>query len=260
MAPETAVLIELMGRDGEVYGFTNDTLESVTASNQVSKNYELRDNAGSVNSRTLLTFEWKDTTTTTTSKKQNKKSKKAKTTTTTPTASPMSMTVPDAEPSVLHRLRLANMYDSGKHVYEYATSFRIVAPFAHMSESSFNFVIKKIGWESPEELDQSIVPLLSRVDGTVEEKLSLLAEYLAQKQESILKVKDSGIDTFTKTTDKIVTKASDVVSTSTANVKKVAGATVDKVSTVSSAAYSSLSGAAFYCISFVPIVGPKLTQ
>lgn len=263
------VLIQLIGRDNEVIGFTNDTVESLTTLSYVSKNYEMRDEKGSVNSRVLITFEWEaepvaDAAAAAAPVEEAKKSKSGKNKKSRKTPSPTQTSITTAPTDDFQRpkfLRVGYYYTTTKDVYGYTKSFRLISPLANFGESSVNYVLGKLGFEkikSTTAIDQSVVPIIDTLDTKVDENLAAVCDLLVKSQNKLLHTKDVALDKLIETKDKTVTKITDVASTTADSITKAKNATVSTVSSASSATYQRVSGTAVYLISFVPIVGKRV--
>ncbi|KAK1931403.1 hypothetical protein P3T76_013159 [Phytophthora citrophthora] len=178
-------------------------------------------------------------------------------------------------------MRVSYYYDTTKNVYNYTTSFRVVAPFARFGENTANTVVEKVSGKSLHEIDEAWVgPGLNALDDKVDATISSVAETLYTGQQYALKKKDEAVgvasnvvkktgetvsgavgatvNTATNvkdyTTGKVVTASSAVYG----RVASVADYTKTQVVHASSSTYGTVKGATFTALSYVPVIGPKI--
>ncbi|POM58069.1 LOW QUALITY PROTEIN: Hypothetical protein PHPALM_37336 [Phytophthora palmivora] len=174
-------------------------------------------------------------------------------------------------------MRVSYYYDTTKNVYNYTTSFRVVAPFARFGESTANTVVEKVSGKSLHEIDEAWVgPGLNALDDKVDATITSVAETLYTGQKYALKKKDEAVDVASNvakktdclggcggysthshpnyTTGKVVSATSAVYGT----VASVADYTKTQVVHASSSTYGTVKGATFTALSYVPVIGPKI--
>ncbi|OWZ05924.1 hypothetical protein PHMEG_00021899 [Phytophthora megakarya] len=178
-------------------------------------------------------------------------------------------------------MRVSYYYDTTKNVYNYTTSFRVVAPFARFGENTANTVVEKVSGKSLHEIDEAWVgPGLNALDDKVDATISSVAESLYSGQQYALKKKDEAVGVASNvakktgetvsgavgatvhtatnvkdyTTEKVVSATSAVYGT----VASVADYTKTQVVHASSSTYGTVKGATFTALSYVPVIGPKI--
>jgi hypothetical protein len=178
-------------------------------------------------------------------------------------------------------MRASYYYDTSKSVYNYTTSFRVVAPFARFGENTANTVVEKVSGKSLHDIDEAWVgPGLNALDDKVDATISSVATTLYSGQQFALKKKDEAVgvaSTVVKktgetvsgavgatvhkaanvkdyTTEKVVTASSAVYGT----VASVADYTKTQVVHASSSTYGTVKGVTFTALSYVPVIGPKI--
>ncbi|ETK97333.1 hypothetical protein F441_00119 [Phytophthora nicotianae CJ01A1] len=178
-------------------------------------------------------------------------------------------------------MRASYYYDTTKNVYNYTTSFRVVAPFARFGENTANTVVEKVSGKSLHQIDEAWVgPGLNALDDKVDATISSVAETLYSGQQYALKKKDAAVgvasnvvkktgetvsgavgatvNTATNvkdyTTGKVVSATSSVYGT----VASVADYTKTQVVHASSSTYGTVKGVTFTALSYVPVIGPKI--
>lgn len=189
-------------------------------------------------------------------------------------------------------MRVSYYYDTTKTVYNYTTSFRVIAPVARFGENTANAILQKVTGKSLHDLDaQLLAPNLNSLDNTVDATITTVLVKLVQGQNLVLKTKDAAvskasnvlggtISTVGKAKDYTTSTVSSVVGSTvntvhkateytTSSVKSVASSTYNtaasvtdytttQVVNVSSSAFGKLRGATVYVVSHVPYVGAKL--
>ncbi|KAF4147817.1 hypothetical protein GN958_ATG02981 [Phytophthora infestans] len=178
-------------------------------------------------------------------------------------------------------MRASYYYDTTKNVYNYTTSFRVVAPFARFGENTANTVVEKVSGKSLHEIDEAWVgPGLNALDDRVDATISSVAETLYTSQQYALKKKDAAVGVASNvvkktgetvsgavgatvhtaanvkdyTTEKVVSATSSVYGT----VASVADYTKTQVVHASSSTYGTVKGVTFTALSYVPVIGPKI--
>jgi hypothetical protein len=167
-------------------------------------------------------------------------------------------------------MRASYYYDTSKSVYNYTTSFRVVAPFARFGENTANTVVEKVSGKSLHDIDEAWVgPGLNALDDKVDAGISTVLTTLYNGQQFALKKKDEAVgvaSTVVKKTGETATKAKDfttekVSSASSAvynTVASVADYTKTQVVHASSSTYGTVKGITFSVLSYVPVIGPKI--
>ncbi|KAG2519823.1 hypothetical protein JM16_005857 [Phytophthora kernoviae] len=167
-------------------------------------------------------------------------------------------------------MRVSYYYDTSKNVYNYTTSFRVVAPFARFGESTANTVLATVSGKTLYDIDEAWVgPGLESLDDKVDSTISSVATSLYNGQQFALKKKDEAVGAATtavKKTGETAVKAKDytterVSTASSAVYNTVAGAadyTKTQVVHASSSTYGTVKGATFTVLSYVPVIGPKI--
>ncbi|KAE9333310.1 hypothetical protein PF008_g14507 [Phytophthora fragariae] len=144
----------------------------------------------------------------------------------------------------IHRpwfMRVAFYYDTTKNVYNYTTSFRIVAPFARFGETTANMVLTKVSGKTLFDIDEAWVgPGLNALDNKVD--AGILAVVRAA-----FKAKDF-------TTGKVSSGFSAVYNT----VASVVNYTKTQVVNASSWTVGTVKGVTYSVLSHVPVIGPKI--
>ncbi|RLN55249.1 hypothetical protein BBJ28_00008996 [Nothophytophthora sp. Chile5] len=197
-------------------------------------------------------------------------------------------TAVDAPTTVLatetHRpwfMRALYYYDTSKTVYNYTTSFRVVAPFARLGEATVNTVLTKVSGKTLHDLDQALVaPALETVDEKVDGTISIAFTKLYEGQQLALKTKDAAVSTASAVAHKTVETASTAVGATVHTAVRAKDYTTGKVVAASSAVYGTVANVADYTSSqvvhassstygvvrgvtyavaqHVPILGPKI--
>ncbi|KAF4321510.1 hypothetical protein BBO99_00006455 [Phytophthora kernoviae] len=149
-------------------------------------------------------------------------------------------------------MRVSYYYDTYKIVYNYMTSFRVVAPFARFRESIANAVLTTVAGKTLFEIDEAWVgPHLNALDGKVDDAISSVVTMLCNGEQFVLEKKDRVVETAVKAkkfaTEKVSAASSAVYNT-------VAGAAEHASSTT----YGIIKGVTITLLSYVPVMGPKL--
>ncbi|RLN55245.1 hypothetical protein BBJ28_00008994 [Nothophytophthora sp. Chile5] len=178
-------------------------------------------------------------------------------------------------------MRVSYYYDTSKSVYNYTTSFRVVAPFARFGESTANTVLTKVSGKTLFDIDDAWVgPGLNMLDEKVDSTISSVLTGLYAGQQYALHKKDQAVgvaSSVAKKTGEMVSgavgstvstavKAKDfttgkVVSASSAvygTVSSVADYATTQVVHASSSTYGTVKGVTFSALSYVPVIGPKI--
>ncbi|KAI9915741.1 hypothetical protein PsorP6_006878 [Peronosclerospora sorghi] len=178
-------------------------------------------------------------------------------------------------------MRVSYYYDTSKHIYNYTTGFRVVAPFARFGENTANTVVEKVSGKTLHEIDEAWVgPGLNALDDKVDATISSVATTLYSSQQYALKKKDEAVgvassaakwttDTVSSavgatvhgaasvkdyTTEKVVSATSSVYGT----VASVADYTKTQVVHASSSTYGTVKGVTVTALSYVPVIGPRI--
>ncbi|RLN75089.1 hypothetical protein BBO99_00008554 [Phytophthora kernoviae] len=156
-------------------------------------------------------------------------------------------------------MRVSYYYDTSKNVYNYTTSFRVVAPFARFGESTANTVLATVSGKTLYDIDEAWVgPGLNALDDKVDATISSVVTTLYNGQQFALKKKDQAVETAVKakdyTTERVSTASSAVYNT----VAGAADYTKTQVVHASSSTYGTVKGVTFTVLSYVPVIGPKL--
>ncbi|OWZ10547.1 hypothetical protein PHMEG_00016593 [Phytophthora megakarya] len=167
-------------------------------------------------------------------------------------------------------MRAAYYYDTSKRVYDYTTSFRIVAPFARFGENTANTVLTTVSGKTLFDIDSAWVgPGLNALDDKVDAGISSVLTTLYSGQQYALKKKDAALEVagnVVKKTGETAVKAKDyttekVSSASSAvynTVANVADYTKTQVVHASSSTYGTVKGVTVSVLSYVPVIGPKI--
>ncbi|KAL3662272.1 hypothetical protein V7S43_012600 [Phytophthora oleae] len=162
----------------------------------------------------------------------------------------------------MHRpwfMRATYYYDTSKRVYDYTTSFRIVAPFARFGENTANTVLTKVTGKTLFGIDEAWVgPGLNALDDTVDAGISTVLTSLYNGQQFVLKKKDEAVDVASKAKDFTVEKVSCASSAVYNTVAGVADYTKTQVVHASSSTYGTAKGVTVSVLSYVPVIGPKI--
>ncbi|CAI5744307.1 unnamed protein product [Peronospora destructor] len=155
-------------------------------------------------------------------------------------------------------MRVSYYYDTTKNVYNYTTSFRVVAPFARFGENTANTVVEKVSGKSLHEIDEAWVgPSINALDDKVDATISSVATTLQSGQQYALKKKDEAVGVASVkdyTTEKVVSASSSVLGT----VASVANYTKTQVVHASSSTYGTVKDVTFTALRYVPVVGPRV--
>ncbi|KAG6584506.1 E3 ubiquitin ligase complex SCF subunit scon-3 [Phytophthora cinnamomi] len=150
-------------------------------------------------------------------------------------------------------MRASYYYDTTKRVYDYTTSFRIVAPFARFGENTANTVLTKVSGKTLFDIDEAWVgPGLNALDNKVDAGISAVLTTLYSGQQYALKKKDDAAKDFT--TEKVSSASSAVYNT----VASVADYTKTQVVHASSSTYGTVKSVTYSVLSYVPVIGPKI--
>ncbi|RLN89934.1 hypothetical protein BBJ28_00004618 [Nothophytophthora sp. Chile5] len=178
-------------------------------------------------------------------------------------------------------MRVSYYYDTSKSVYNYTTSFRVVAPFARFGESTANTVLTKVSGKTLFDIDDAWVgPGLNMLDEKVDSTISTVLTGLYAGQQYALHKKDQAVgvaSSVVKKTSEIVSSAvgstvstavtakdfttGKVVSASSAvygTVASVADYASTQVVHASSSTYGTVKGVTVSALSYVPVIGPKI--
>lgn len=189
-------------------------------------------------------------------------------------------------------LRATYYYDTSKNVYNYTTSFRVIAPVARFGENTANTILQKITGKSLTDLDTALVaPNLNSLDNAVDATIQTVLVKLVEGQSFVIKTKNdavstasvvvgatldkagkvkdyttssvkavaaSGISTVSSVTEYTTSSVKSVATTSYNTVASVTDYTTTQVANVSSSAYGKVRGATVYVVSHVPYLGAKI--
>ncbi|ETO86345.1 hypothetical protein F444_00120 [Phytophthora nicotianae P1976] len=167
-------------------------------------------------------------------------------------------------------MRAFYYYDTTKNVYNYTTSFRVVAPFARFGENTANTVLTKVSGKTLFDIDSAWVgPGLNALDDKVDAGISAVLTTLYSGQQYALKKKDQAVGLASnaiKKTGETAVQAKDftsnkVSSASSAVYNTVAGVadyTKTQVVHASSSTYGTVKGITVSVLSYVPVIGPKI--
>ncbi|RLN48471.1 hypothetical protein BBJ29_006560 [Phytophthora kernoviae] len=144
-------------------------------------------------------------------------------------------------------MRASYYYETSKIVYDYTTSFRVVAPFARLGEATVNTVVSTVSGYTLHDVDQSlVVPVLDSVDNKVDATISVAFTKLYEGQKMAVKTKDKAVNVVSS----VATKTTETVSTAVASSAQTAGRatryTTGKVAEASSKVYGTVAGVADY--------------
>ncbi|CAH0479850.1 unnamed protein product [Peronospora belbahrii] len=178
-------------------------------------------------------------------------------------------------------MRVSYYYDTTKNVYNYTTSFRVVAPFARFGENTANTVVEKVSGKSLHDIDEAWVgPGFNALDNKVDATISSVVTTLHSGQQYALKKKEEAVGVASsvakKTTDTVsgavgatVHKAATVKDYTTekvvsaslsvyGTVANVANYTKTQVVHASSSTYGTVKGVTFTALSYVPVIGSRI--
>ncbi|KAE8905749.1 hypothetical protein PF005_g16227 [Phytophthora fragariae] len=162
----------------------------------------------------------------------------------------------------IHRpwfMRASYYYDTSKNVYNYTTSFRVVAPFARFGESTANTVLTKVSGKTLFDIDEAWVgPVLNALDNKVDAGISAVLTTLYSGQQYALKKKDAAVEVAIKAKDFTTEKVSSASSAVYNTVASVADYTKTQVVHASSSTYGTVKGVTYSVLSYVPVIGPKI--
>ncbi|KAG7396130.1 hypothetical protein PHYBOEH_002734 [Phytophthora boehmeriae] len=107
-------------------------------------------------------------------------------------------------------MRASYYYETTKSVYDYTTSFRVVAPFARLGEATVNSVVATVSGYTLHDVDQSlVVPVLDSVDSKVDATISVAFTKLYEGQKMVVDTKDKAVNVVSnvahKTTETVST-------------------------------------------------------
>ena len=144
-------------------------------------------------------------------------------------------------------LRARYYYDTGKRVYGYTTSCRLVAPFARYGEHSANRVLATVSGKSLVDIEAAWVsPSLAALDDCVAAGVSTVLTALCSAQQNALQTKDEALAAATHValeTGEAVVRVKDFVT--------------EKAVCVSLFAFDVVKGVAVAVLSHVPVLGAK---
>ncbi|KAE8966837.1 hypothetical protein PF011_g27790 [Phytophthora fragariae] len=156
-------------------------------------------------------------------------------------------------------MRASYYYDTSKNVYNYTTSFRVVAPFARFGESTANTVLTKVSGKTLFDIDEAWVgPVLNALDNKVDAGISAVLTTLYSGQQYALKKKDAAVEVAIKAKDFTTEKVSSASSAVYNTVASVADYTKTQVVHASSSTYGTVKGVTYSVLSYVPVIGPKI--
>ncbi|EEY67903.1 uncharacterized protein PITG_18312 [Phytophthora infestans T30-4] len=167
-------------------------------------------------------------------------------------------------------MRASYYYDTTKNVYNYTTSFRVVAPFARFGENTADTVLTKVSGKTLFDIDSAWVgPGFNALDDKVDAGISAVFNTLYNGQLYALKKKDEAVDLASRAVKKtgesaVQTKdftVNTVSSASSAVYNTVAGVadyTKTQVVHASSSTYGTVKGITVSVLSYVPVIGPKI--
>lgn len=155
--------------------------------------------------------------------------------------------------------RASYYYATTKSVYNYTTSFRIVAPFARLGESTANMVLSKVSGKNLHDLDTTLVaPALNSLDSKVDATIEAVLTKLFEGQQYVLKKKDDAVDVTSNAASRSSAMVSGAVKSTYGSVVSAKDYTTKKVVNVSSSTYGAVKGTAFSVLSYVPYLGNKI--
>lgn len=135
-------------------------------------------------------------------------------------------------------LRVSYYYDTTKTVYNYTTSFKVVAPVARFGENTANTILTKVTGKTLSDLEgQLVVPSLDKIDNTADAIVSAVVVKLVQGQNLVIKAKDSAVST-----------ASSVVGSTVSTVSKATHYTAEKVTDATHYTVEKVSNATHYTV------------
>ncbi|EGZ12613.1 hypothetical protein PHYSODRAFT_355228 [Phytophthora sojae] len=156
-------------------------------------------------------------------------------------------------------MRASYYYDTTKSVYNYTTSFRIVAPFARFGENTANTVLTKVSGKTLFDIDEAWVgPGLNALDNKVDAGISAVLTTLYSGQQYALKKKDDAVEVASKAKDFTTEKVSSASSAVYNTVASVADYTKTQVVHASSSTYGTVKSVTYSVLSYVPVIGPKI--
>ncbi|GMF31112.1 unnamed protein product [Phytophthora lilii] len=167
-------------------------------------------------------------------------------------------------------MRASYYYDTSKRVYDYTTSFRVVAPFARFGENTANTVLTKVSGKTLFDIDEAWVgPGLNALDDKVDAGISTVLTTLYNGQQFALKKKDEAVDAASKVvkkTGETAVKAKDFTTEKVSNassavyntVASVTDYTKTQVVHASSSTYGTVKSVTYSVLSYVPVIGPKI--
>ncbi|TDH71834.1 hypothetical protein CCR75_001774 [Bremia lactucae] len=167
-------------------------------------------------------------------------------------------------------MRASYYYTTTKNVYDYATSFVLVKPFARLGEATVNTVLATVTGKTLADVDQSLmVPVLGSVDSKVDATISMAFTKLYQGQLFAVNTKNKAVRAVSNVVHKTGSTAvnattyttNKVLSTSGAAVGAVIGVaefTSSQVKHASSSTFGAVRGVTYFFLSHVPILGPKI--
>ncbi|EGZ12612.1 hypothetical protein PHYSODRAFT_248888 [Phytophthora sojae] len=149
-------------------------------------------------------------------------------------------------------MRASYYYDTTKRMYDYTTSFRIVAPFARFGESIVDAIVENVSDKSLYEIDEDWVePGLLALDNKADAGISAVRQYA-------LKKKDDAVEVVTKTKNFITEKISSASSAVYNTVASLAFYTKVQVAHALSWTCGTIKSVTCSVLSFVPVIGRRI--
>ncbi|KAG7396128.1 hypothetical protein PHYBOEH_002732 [Phytophthora boehmeriae] len=156
-------------------------------------------------------------------------------------------------------MRVSYYYDTSKNVYNYTTSFRVVAPFARLGEGVANTIIAPVTGKTLFDIDEAWVgPGLNALDDKVDSTISSIVTSVFNGQQYALRKKDQAVGTAKKATNYTTGKISGATSAVYNTVAGAADYTKNQVVHASSSTYGTVKGVTVAVLSYVPVIGPKI--
>lgn len=155
--------------------------------------------------------------------------------------------------------RASYYYKTSKNVYNYTTSFRIVAPFARLGESTANMVLSTVSGKTLHDLDTTLVaPALNSLDCKVDATIEAVLTKLFQGQQYVLKKKDAAVDMTSNAASRSSAMVSGAVKSTYGGVVSAKDYTTKTVMNATSSTYGAVKGTAMSVLSYVPYLGAKI--
>ncbi|KAJ0392921.1 hypothetical protein P43SY_008726 [Pythium insidiosum] len=149
-------------------------------------------------------------------------------------------------------MRVSYYYDTTKNVYNYTTSFRVIAGLARFGENSANYVLEKVTGKKLADVDQQLLaPTLNTLDNKVDETITTVLVKLVEGQNYVLQKKNEVVGTAAVVAKKSTEQISSVVGSTVSTVSKAKDYTTTQIKTVSHSAYETVVSAKDYTTSQV---------